>query len=131
MTFSHFSSAECHSPGFIIFFCQTFCAGGSCYLPLKNRYLIVFLGLFAFTKNAVLDFLPAQYCRSLRFAFAHFVLRSPGFTRSEIRSAECHSPGFIVFFCQIKYARNCKSIQHPAVFIILESSLSIVKILFC
>ena len=37
-------------------------------------------------KSAVLDFLHARFCRSLCFACAHFVPRSPDFVRPKIRS---------------------------------------------
>ena len=45
---------------------------------------------------AVLDFLLAQLCRSFGFASTRFELRSPGFTRTEIRrnDALCHAGGF-------------------------------------
>ena len=39
----------------------------------------------ALAKIRVLDFLLAQLCRSFGFASTRFELRSPGFTRPEIR----------------------------------------------
>ena len=49
-------------------------------------------------KSAVLDFLHARYCRSLCFACAHFVPRSPDFVRPKIRLMNlCYKQ---VHFCQ-------------------------------
>ena len=53
-----------------------------------------FLDCCALNLRAVLDFLIAQLCRSFGFASARFELRSPGFTRTEIRRNDV---SFVVF----------------------------------
>ena len=57
---------------------------------LHNKYYhymshLMFLWIATLTSFAVLDFLLAQLCRSFGFASTRFELRSPGFTRPEIR----------------------------------------------
>ena len=70
-----------------------------------------------FPKSAVLNLLIARYCRSLRFAFAHFIPRFPDFTRPQIRclgllTSTRFSISFRIFILKILHFIN---LVHKAV----------------